>query len=29
MKLIKNIAELEQYVSALKAENKKIGFENY
>ena len=26
MKLIKNIAELEQYVSALKAENKKIGF---
>lgn len=26
MYLIKNIAELEQYISALKAENKKIGF---
>ena len=26
MKLIKNVAELEQYVSAFKAENKKIGF---
>ena len=26
MKLIKNLAELEQYISALKAENKKIGF---
>ena len=26
MRLIKNIAELEQYISALKAENKKIGF---